>query len=502
MGGYIKNNLVIYFNVNDIDEVNFSLQSKHKWNNTKFNNILLNDYGLNQYDIGLTTGLTTNKLYDNDHFILERMGQPDANGNITYTNYAFTIENDGNVGKYLKSTGGYLISPFKLHDYGIEYMPRKFNNGFTFETTLFVDNNTFVNTNINSNIFLTLGVRAEDKFAESYSGNSIYITSENATLDNSYRVYELSDLKENTQYIDQVTTYLIKEDLYIKNDNQIEFIVNNLNSEDFKLLYNNILLIKDVDYTFELRTKTITLINIITLTEDKLSINYYSKIDDIELVNVNLSEIDNYNANKEYGLENNLLSFKFDSQGRIGYRKIDENGKIDEDYSENRAVYSSWNHILITFKPNTLDPLEEVDDECQLTNPRIGQLNIYVNGLLYFSKNDFVEPLFNPFPVDRSKQIGVPYNLSWGGGFVGLKHSYNFNGNTQNIPYEVNSNNQDLLIENNFDGYFNGGFQKLRIYDKYFTLNEIKNNFDYESNYYNINYNKGGRLININNFTI
>lgn len=502
MSGYIKNNLVVDFDVNNINISDFSLQSKHKWNGTKFNDITINDYGLNQYDIGVSGDLKNGKTLNNGFLILERIGEPDFNGNISYTNYGMTIEDGPNIGKYIKSSGGYLNNPFKYHNYYIEYIPRIFNNGFTFETTLFVDNNTFDNTNNNSNIFLSLGVRAEDKFADSYSGNSIYITSEGATLDNSYKIYDISDLKENTQNINTVTNFLTKKDLFIKNNNQLDFVVQDLISDNFKLIYNGSLLVKDVDYSFDLRSKTITLIDIETNVNDTIEINYYSQADeDINLININLSEIDNYQLNKEYGIENNVISFKFDNTGRIGYRKINQDGILEEAYSENQAVYPSWNHILITFKPNNIDNINQIEDDCLLSNPRNGVLKIYVNGLLSFTKEDFIEPQFNPYPIDRSKQVGVPYNISWGGGFVGLKHSYNFNGNNNTVPYEINTNNQNLLIENNFDGYFNGGFQKLRIYDKFFTPTEYKINYGYESDYYNITYNKGGRLIQINNFS-
>jgi hypothetical protein len=118
----------------------------------------------------------------------------------------------------------------------------------------------------------------------------------------------------------------------------------------------------------------------------------------------------------------------------------------------------------------------------------------------YYTKNNFIEPLFNQYPIDKSKQIGVPYNISWGGGSVGLKNSYNFNGVDENIPYDINENNQNLLIQKNFDGHFKGGFNKLRIYNKFFTTSDVKINYKFESEYYGIIYNRGGRIIQINNY--
>lgn len=500
---YIKDNLIIEFDTNDINLTDLSLISRRKWNNTKIKSLDLLDYGLNQYDVGLSTDLKNSKYLNNPYLKLERIGQPSLVDNtIDYSNFGLNVQQMPSIGNVLFSNGGYLINPFKYHSYDIEYMPRYFNNGFTFETTLFVDDSTFSGITNNSNIFLYLGTRAEDKFATSYSGNSVYITSESATLDDSYKIYDVSELKENTQNISTINTYLASKDLYIKNNGQIDFYVEDLVIDDFKLIYNTILLIKDTNYTYDSKNKTITLIDIDVNVSDILNLNYYKIYDDINLVNTDLNSIDNVKNDNEFGLENNVIAFKFDYFGRIGYRKIDESRNIEENYSEEQAVFNGWNHIIITFKPEeTKDEYVNIDDECLLTDPRKGQLSIYVNGQLFYRKDDFVEPLYNPYLIDRSKQIGVPYNISWGGGSVGLKNSYNFNGIDVNKPYSLNQLNESLLIEENFNGYFKGGFNKLRIYDKYFTLTDVKTNYKFESEYYNIYYNRGGRIIYTNNYS-
>jgi hypothetical protein len=497
---YIKNNLIVEFDTNDIDINDLSLTSRRKWDTTKIITNELNDYGLNQYDIGLSNDLKDDKVLNNEYLKLERIGEMSGN-TVDYSNYNLTVENFPSIGKVLISNGGYLLNPFKYHGYEIEYFPRQFNNGFTFETTLYVDDYTFSGITNNSNIFLYLGLRAEDKFANSYTGNTVYKTKEGSTLNNSYRIYDLTNIPENTQGIKTVTTVLTTENLYIKSNEQKDFIVNNLISDEIDLIFNDNLLIKDTDYTVNLRDKKISLTNINVVVSDKLYINYYKLIDDVNLINIDLSKIDNYTSDLEYGIENNVIAFKFDKIGRIGYRKINQNRKIEQEYSEEQAVYKGWNHIVITFKPDSIDSnYENIDDECLLTNPRNGTLSIFINGKEYFKKNNFIEPLYNPLPIDKSKQIGVPYNLSWGGGSVGLKNSYNFNGVDDDLPYENNVINDNLLIQKNFDGHFKGGINKLRIYNKFLTTSEIKTNYKFESEFYGITYNKGGRIIQINNF--
>lgn len=496
---YIKNNLLLDFdvsNTNYFNDVTLELTSKSKWKNTKINNINLYDYGITQYDVGKTNSLLNNKILnidDNKYLKLERIGKFDSNGIIDYSEYDL-ITLTGSTGNFLYSEGGYLNNVFKYHNYDIDYLPRVYGNGFTFETTLYIGNQTFEDINNNSNIFLYLGIRSEDKFASTYTGNTQYFTSESSNLYNSYYEYDISNIKENTQYIDKIYTYLETKFLYIKNGEQNIFYIDDNIDNNFTLILNNNILEKDIDYIFDERHKKIELNNINVSVEDILVINYYKKFDQTELVNINISEIENKINYQNFGLNNNVIAFKFNKDRKIGYRKIDQNNLIEEKYSDRSFNNLGWVHVLISFDPYNKISDFEIHDECYII-PRKGVLKFYINGNLFYKLDNFLEPSLNPLPINRTKQIGVPYNISWGGGSFGLKNSYNFNGNNFDYPYEKNSENDNLLIENNFDGYFKGGFQKLRIYDKALNLNEIRHNFNIESNLYNINSNKGGRII-------
>jgi len=499
---YTKNNLIADFDIsnpNTFNKLNLSVESSTKWNKIEINNTVISDYGLTQYDIGKAESLLNTKLFtinDNKYLELERIGKPDENGNIDYTEHDILVLSGDTIGNYLYSTGGYLNNPFKYHKYDINYLPRQYKDGFTFETTIFIDENTFINTNNNSNIFLFIGIRAEDKFAENYKGNLQYFTVEGSTLNNSYENYDISLLKENTQNIDNVLTYLKTDTIYIKNNEQNKFILNKIYSEEFTIILNQNKLEKNIDYSFDLRDKLLILNNIRINVTDTLTVNYYKNINDTELVNINLNEIDNKTTEQNVGIDNNVIAFKFNKNKKIGYRKINNNYKIEEKYSDQEVNYNGWLHVVITFDPYNKVIEENIDDECNII-PRPGTLKIYVNNILFYKEEDFIEPAFNPLPIHQSKQVGLPYNISWGGGTFGLKYSYNFNEENIEIPYDKNINNNNLVIQNNFDGHFKGGFQKLRIYDKSLNLNEIKQNYMVESRYYNIPYNKGGRIIEI-----
>ena len=498
---YIKSNLILDFDISNPNTFNtedLSVESTSKWHGTIINNVSLPDYGLTQYDIGKSTSLIETKNFsinDDKYFKLERIGKPDENGNINYSEHSLIVLSGSTIGNYMYSTGGYLNNPFKYHNYNIDYLPRQYKNGFTIETTLFIDQNTFINIDNNSNIFLFMGMRAEDKFASTSKGNLNYFTVEGSTLEDSFYDYDLSSLKENTQNIDNMIVYLKTDNIYIKNNGQNEFIIEELFSEDFTLILNQNKLTKNIDYSFDLREKKITFIGNITIkTTDVLTVNYYKQLDETELVNIDLNQINNKNINQHIGINNNLIAFKFNKNKQIGYRKINTDFIIEEKYSDSEVNYSGWNHIIITFNPYDKDIQDNIHDECNII-PREGKLKIFVNGKLFLNIPNFLEPSFNALPTHKSKQIGLPYNISWGGGSFGLKNSFNFNQNNLDFPYEKNEDNNELTIENNFDGYFKGGFQKLRIYDKSLNLNEIKNNYIVESNYYNIPFNKGGRII-------
>jgi hypothetical protein len=496
---YIKDNLILDFDISDSNSFNisdFTVKSKSKWNGIKLTNTILDDYGLTQYDVGKTESLIESKSFNtnNDKFLkLERIAISDQIGNKSTFEYGIDLIQNNIYGRYAFSKGGYFNNPFKFHNYDIEYLPRQFKNGFTFETTLYIDKYTFAYTNNNSNIFLYLGIRAEDKFGNTTQGNKKYITSTGSSLEDSYYIYDIFKLEENKQNIDKVITFLKTEDVFIKTNDQIEFTLKNLDSDVFILVLNRSKLIPNVDYTFDLRSKKLSLKNGVNVN-DSLIINHYKLVDDIELVNIDLSKIENKDNSTDFGIDNNVIAFKFNNSRKIGYRKVDQNYQISEKYSDLSVEYTKWIHVTITYDPYEKIIQNNIDDDCPII-PRMGLLKIYVNGMLYLEDPEFIEPAFKALPIDKSKQIGVPYNISWPGGSFGLKHSYNFNEDDNDYPYVKNTVNDSLTIEDNFDGYFKGGFQKLRLYDKCFDLNEIRKNFEYESKYYRIPYGKGGRLI-------
>lgn len=172
-------------------------------------------------------------------------------------------------------------------------------------------------------------------------------------------------------------------------------------------------------------------------------------------------------------LSENALGFRITDDGRIGYRKLTVTGGcynneyritgtvMEEGYSEPNIVPSgnTWNHIVVTYTAgggfkNDLPS---------------GTLKFWVNGLVKYSVKDFIGLQLRALDEWSDKQIGVPFNISWGGGTQGLLESQTFNG-----PDYADRN---LLIQENFAGTFEGELSQLRFYEKPLNVLEVRNNF-------------------------
>jgi hypothetical protein len=126
-------------------------------------------------------------------------------------------------------------------------------------------------------------------------------------------------------------------------------------------------------------------------------------------------------------------------------------------------------------------------------NYRMGRLKIYVNGKFFDVIENFEEIIPRGLDTEKEKQLGVPFNISWGGGSLGLIENLTFSSTT--LPYgpyvqdpECLSQNilsgttlsglsTNMLIEPNFAGTFEGGISQFRMYVEPLDASEIKHNF-------------------------
>lgn len=172
-------------------------------------------------------------------------------------------------------------------------------------------------------------------------------------------------------------------------------------------------------------------------------------------------------------LSENALGFRITDDGRVGYRKMTVTGDcynnkykitgtvMEEGYSEPNIIPSgnTWNHITVTYTAgggvkNTLPS---------------GTLRFWVNGLVKYRVDDFIGLQLRALDEWSDKQIGVPFNMSWGGGTQGLAESQTFGG--------PDYSDRNLLLETNFAGTFEGELSQLRFYEKPLNVLQVRNNF-------------------------
>jgi len=94
---------------------------------------------------------------------------------------------------------------------------------------------------------------------------------------------------------------------------------------------------------------------------------------------------------------------------------------------------------------------------------RLGTLKFYVNGRVVHTVKDYEEIIPRHNRINSS--LGIPYNMSWGGGAFGFREERN--------PIPVNAD----PIGKYFGGSFIGGISQMMYYIKPLTADEIYHNF-------------------------
>jgi hypothetical protein len=124
---------------------------------------------------------------------------------------------------------------------------------------------------------------------------------------------------------------------------------------------------------------------------------------------------------------------------------------------------------------------------------RLGRLKIYINGYYFMVIENFEEVIPRELNCEKEKQLGVPFNISWGGGSQGLHDHLIFSATsattgpyTQDpelFPDEILSAttfsglSTQILMEQNFGGTFMGGLSQFRMYTEAFNSSQVQHNF-------------------------
>ena len=187
-----------------------------------------------------------------------------------------------------------------------------------------------------------------------------------------------------------------------------------------------------------------------------------------------LDELDKY-----VDIIDNALGFRIKDDGSIGYRTLKLTGScvdnvyitgvtMEESYSVSGMVKDDqWHLVSVRFSLNEYVP----EDELKCAPPRKGRLFFYVDGKLKHTVDEVDEFIGKRLNEYKDKQLGVPFNISIGGGSQGLLESMTFDGQ--------DPNDLGLDIEQNFAGTFIGDISQFRFY--ICDLNWVDIN-----NYYNV----------------
>jgi hypothetical protein len=189
-------------------------------------------------------------------------------------------------------------------------------------------------------------------------------------------------------------------------------------------------------------------------------------------------------------LSENALGFRVTPEGKIGYRKMTVstgcyNNKeritgttMVEGYSDEPFVQSgnTWYHVVVTYTQNGVT-----------SGLPSGTLRFWVNGRVVYRVENFIGLQLRALDEWSNKQLGVPFNISWGGGTQGLLESQTFGG--------PDPSDGGLDLETNFAGTFEGELSQLRFYEKPLNILEIRNNLYVDCNRYCVGETYGGSQI-------
>jgi len=150
-------------------------------------------------------------------------------------------------------------------------------------------------------------------------------------------------------------------------------------------------------------------------------------------------------VNQFENINNNIIAFEITNDKKLKYKYINENGILIENESTYPIKRIGWTIIDIVYKP--YDYIVDFDNTIYNCYPRRkGDLIFYINGRIFWKIKEFDEFYFTGINNDKEKQLGVPYNITWGGGSFGLKNSWHYD----NKRYFIYSGDNTSYISNNF----------------------------------------------------
>ena len=522
--GIIDDCLVIHY---DFDEPSIyesgdtkNIYSLTTWDDATNSGLTLNNIGLTGIDNGLVTydkmsGDTANQnllnaltgstliLPNDNRMIMHKI--TGMTGNYVYGVNTLNDENP-NIGEYSQLCGGFYQGFYKLEGYNYEVIPNRVPKAWVAEVWLKKDDDVICSGGTsgktlnddyenNKGFFLYFGTRAENKFWNQFEGLNTGCT---------------SGCTNDSGCSETVTDFCtIPKEINISLSGNPPIPLNPPKLEITEI--TNPFLIyhrgSGTNCSGEKTTKGETACSyngnpiIVTGYTEEIIDNrnpflIYHRGSGTNCVGEKTTKgetVCSYSGNSrpitelDYKLDiiDNAIGFRIKDDGSIGYRMLTLSGvcvddiyvtgvTVEEKYSEpNMIKEKEWTKVSIRWVANN-----EYDD-CDLKNGkrRKGRLMFYVDCRLKFIVRDFPEFITRSLNEHPDKQLGVPYNISLGGGTQGLLESMTFDGQD---PSDIG-----LEIEENFAGTFIGGISQFRFYICDLNWCDLKFNCEIEDERYN-----------------
>lgn len=371
----------------------------------------------------------------------------------------YTIEFDHNTYSY-ELKGGFFNGFWKLHGYDYQVLPDRYDDGFTISMTINKPYNypqiegTLNELNPNNEGFIFfMGVRSCNKFWNTFDGlhgdvcfgDGEYFTEQK---ESTYKPKEDGNLLIDPDNRLITNNFLIYGQSKVSNDGLGKYVV-----RDYDEIKDGVV-VPNMDDPRNYPTNPFLLFG-------RNGKNCGEEIESPLYTTCNIDRFLSEQEDSEDSLDflndivDNAFGFRITDDNKFQYRYITKNNDCEFTIREGITPLSIiptdvFFNLTIKWLPYTI-----ITNKC-LNKSRMGDLLVYVDGYLKHVFPNFPEFLFRPLKEDPRKQIGVPYNMSIGGGSIGLKEQVTFDGPD---PSDIN-----LIIEEYFSGTFMGNIRSFEFY--------------------------------------
>lgn len=534
-GDYFENNTLISSNYYNPKNLNYSCY-------TAYTSIC--DVGLVGTDNGLFTGLTGQTLYytkgiDNTykfnphyrdsrfkmHPVRSLVNTPNErfSGRSKETVYNIVSKSGATTGYYQELYGGFYQGFYKLNGYDYEVFPERVNKGWTVEMVIkprigdehTIDENTQQYLNDiysgNAGTFFYFGTRAENKFYHNASGSPISDSGYTRNTNDLTCIQSCACSDTGVTNSDCINVYPNSGFTTVHNLGcncgcaMTEQVPLPETDPKFDVLSNAISLKLDGDpFNPKLCVKYLKITGSCVTTGvcETTGTTFQTGVTITEYCTPPIYEICNYGSCNSQTERWVMISAVFERYktleecdlpnlgGLNDLRTVTTQSSIDKQSYKLISPPETHSGTTKERKIHKIGFDKKWFDELDY---RLGTLKLYVNGYLFYVIEDFEEIIPRELNTEKEKQVGVPFNISFGGGTQGLHDHLIFSGCSNPFgPYtqdpELFPNNilsattlsglsTNILLEQNFGGTFMGGISQFRMYVEPLGSPQIQHNF-------------------------